>query len=169
MSKDKKRGKTAKVFLTEDLKEELLKYARAGLTHNQMAELIGICRKTLNNKLDEDHQFKREFYHAKTIADVNVEESLYRGATGYTIKQQEAKVVLDGKDLGSHVELVEVEKHIPGDYNKQRLWLMNRRPDRFKDKQQLEVSMEDVSDEKLLEMVVDAIKEEPELAELLKK
>ncbi len=146
---EEKRGKTQKFFLTEEIKEELIKYARAGLINDQICKLIGICDKTLWNKLKEDPEFEREFKNAKQLADVEVENSLYKGAVGYTIKQQEAKVVLDGKDSGSHVEIVEVERHIPGEFNKQRLWLMNRNPDKWKDKQELSVDVTKLSDEEL--------------------
>ena len=73
----------------------------------------------------------------KEVVDIEVENALLRRATGYdaveTIEEVSDK---NGRSVKR------VTRHVPGDVTAQIFWLKNRRPDKWKDKQDVQVSGE---------------------------
>ena len=106
----------------------------------QTAELLGIHRTTLRNwKLTHD-EIRRLYQSDGQDGDEErkkqVEEALLKRAIGYTQTEITRQVGKDGK-LGV---VKTVEKQVMPSTTAQIFWLKNRRPDRWRDKQQIERS-----------------------------
>jgi len=104
--------------------------SRLGLTDPQMAEALGICDRTFNR-----YKKQREFWQAlkrgKRISDGEVERALFHRAIGYShpetiIMQYRGKVIRE-----------EVMKHYPPDTAAAFIWLKNRQPKKWRDKQEI--------------------------------
>lgn len=129
--------------------EGLLKlegWARDGLTEEQIAQNMGISRSTLNDWKKKYQDISDTLKKGKDVADRSVENSLYESAIGkkYTIRKpfkvKEVKYK-DGKRISEkeHIEYAEEEVVIPPNTTAQIFWLKNRKPDVWKDKQDINV------------------------------
>lgn len=109
--------------------------AEKGLTDKQMAAEIGITESTFHAWKHDHPQFSESLTAGKEGPDELVERSLFQMATGYTYETEKALVISDGKDNGSHPEIVKVRETIPPNPTSMIFWLKNRRPDKWRDKQ----------------------------------
>lgn len=135
-----------------------------GQTDKQICAALEITEATLTNWKHEHEEFFASIKSAKEKADDRVEKSLYKNATGYNYKAQKPMTVSDGNGDGSHIELAEYTEHVPAQTVAQIFWLKNRRPDRWRDRQQIEHSGEidiPISDKKKeLRSLLDDIKDD---------
>lgn len=106
-------------------------WARSGLTDEQIAHNMGISRETL-------YQWKRKYSdiadtlkNNKEIADIAVENALYKRAIGYSYTETTKE---DGKVIKT------VEKEVVPDTTAQIFWLKNRQPERWRDKHEVQHS-----------------------------
>lgn len=139
--------------------EGLLKlegWARDGLTEEQIAQNMGISRSTLNDWKKKYQDISDTLKKGKDVADRLVENALYESAIGkkYTIqkpiKVKEIKYK-DGKRISEkeHIEYAEEEVVIPPNTTAQIFWLKNRKPDVWKDKQDINVKDETEKKQKI--------------------
>ena len=120
--------------LTDADKKKIVRLAKYGFTDDQIADVFGITKKTLQNYKKGDPEFLHRLKASKTEADADIVESLYNKAKGMTIKEQKAIQVSDGVQNGAHIEIVEVEKELPPDTGAMTFWLKNRQPEQWRDK-----------------------------------
>lgn len=127
-----------KLFLVE-------MWARDGLTDEQIAENLDISVASFYNYKNEHLEFLESLKKGKEVADYEVENALFKKALGYNAKIKKAfkvKEVLyeNGKRLKEteRIEYAEDEVHIPADTTAQIFWLKNRKPNTWRDKQELE-------------------------------
>ncbi len=110
--------------------------SKAGLTDKQMYKELVITEKTLNNWKNTHDDFLQSLKKGKEDPDDNVEVSLYQRALGY--EHKEDKIFNhNGKAL-----IVPTIKHYPPDATSMIFWLKNRRPETWRDKQEIEHSGE---------------------------
>ena len=114
--------------------EQAYKYCLLGATDIQMAEFFGVSNQTFNAWKKKQPDLLDALKRGKAVADANVAHGLYKRATGYEITEEVIKTVA-GK-----IERVETTKHFPPDTAAAFIWLKNRVPTQFKDKQQIEHS-----------------------------
>ena len=127
-----------KLFLVE-------MWARDGLTDEQIAENLDISVASFYNYKNEHLEFLESLKKGKEVADYEVENALFKKALGYNAKVKKAfkvKEVLyeNGKRLKEteRIEYAEDEVHIPADTTAQIFWLKNRKPNVWRDKQEIE-------------------------------
>ena len=120
-------------------------WARDGLTDEQIANNLGISVASFYNYKNENLEFLEALKKGKEVADYEVENALFKKALGYNAKIKKAfkvKEVLyeNGKRLKEteRIEYAEDEVHIPADTTAQIFWLKNRKPNVWRDKQELE-------------------------------
>ena len=120
-------------------------WARDGLTDEQIAEKLDISVASFYNYKNEHLEFLESLKKGKEVADYEVENALFKKALGYNAKIKKAfkvKEVLyeNGKRLKEteRIEYAEDEVHIPADTTAQIFWLKNRKPNVWRDKQELE-------------------------------
>ena len=130
-SKDKTSGRPKS--LTNKDKEKIVRLAKFGFTDDQISEVFGITKQTLNNYKKYDPVFFDSLKASKLLADVDVIDSLYKRALGMKVKEEKAMSVSDGH-MGAHIEKVEVWKELPPDPTSMIFWLKNRQPDKFREK-----------------------------------
>ena len=114
--------------------------SRYGLTDVQMAEKFGVSTVTLNAWKQAHPEFLNSLKKGKEEPNEQVEKTLFQKALGYTIKTQKPMAVSLGNGEGSEVQIVEYEQHVAPDVTAQIFWLKNRRPDRWRDRQEVEHS-----------------------------
>ena len=120
-------------------------WARDGLTDEQIAENLDISVASFYNYKNEHLEFLESLKKGKEVADYEVENALFKKALGYNAKVKKAfkvKEILyeNGKRLKEteRIEYAEDEVHIPADTTAQIFWLKNRKPNTWRDKQELE-------------------------------
>lgn len=114
-------------------------WARDGLTDEDIAHNIGISRSTLKEWKKKIPTISATLNTNKAIADIRVENALYKKAIGCTVKE---KVISKIKNPDGTVTETErtVERELPPDTTAGIFWLKNRKPKDWRDKQEVELS-----------------------------
>lgn len=112
-------------------------WARDGLTDKQIASNIGISEKTLYEWKKKYSEFCKSLKKGKEVIDRQVENALLKRALGY--EYEETIKLVDDKGKKS---VKVITKHVAGDVLAQIYWLKNRKPEKWRDKQNLELSGE---------------------------
>jgi len=120
-----------------DQVRRLVGRSKAGLTDKEIAEQFGVDVRTVHRWKKSHPEFAKALIETKATLDSRVELSLFRRATGYTYTEVEVTI-----EDGQVTKRVEKEKVIPPDTNACRLWLTNRDPEYWRDKQTVEHSGE---------------------------
>jgi hypothetical protein len=133
-----------------EVKEKLIQveaWCRDGLIDEQIAHNLGISIDTFYTYKKEHSEFSEALKRGKEIIDIEVENALYKKATGFTVKVKKAFKVKhvkydNGKRLSEDEEVVlaEEEVYISPDTTAQIFWLKNRKPADWRDKQDIEMS-----------------------------
>ena len=138
-------------WTTEENLLLLQAWSRDGLTYEQIANNIGICRDTLNEWKNKNADISDALKKGREVSDIEVENSLFRKTSGYNITVKKTfklrKVEYDpttGKKIKEHEELAVGydEVHIPADTTAQIFWLKNRKPEQWKDRVEKHVELE---------------------------
>lgn len=112
--------------------EGLLKiegWARDGLTEEQIAENMGICRDTLYEWKKQFSDISDTLKKGKEIIDRQVENALLKRALGYEYEEISEKY-----ELGILTERKVTKKQVVPDTTAQIFWLKNRKPADWRDK-----------------------------------
>lgn len=124
--------------------EGLLKlegWARDGLTDEQIAQNIGVHRDTLIEWKKKYSDISDTLKKGKEIVDIQVENALLKRALGYSYDEITREQVVNEKTGEKTMEVTKiVKKEIVPDTTAQIFWLKNRRPDKWRDKQDVQVS-----------------------------
>ncbi len=117
------------------MNDQARKLALLGLTDKEMAEFFGVSESTLNNWKAEFPAFLVSLNEGKIVADANVADSLYRRAVGEVVFVEKRV-----KNSAGEYEIIRLSQQVPADPDAAKLWLTNRRPAQWRDKQELEYS-----------------------------
>lgn len=122
---------------------EIEAWKRDGLTDEQIFKNLGISRDTFYKYKEKYSDFSEAIKKGKEVADIEVENALFKRAIGYKYKEviKEVKEI-DGKK-STYVK--EVIKEMPGDVAAQIFWLKNRKSSKWKDKQDIDIEDNNVS------------------------
>jgi phage terminase len=129
-----------------DVKPRLIEieaWKRDGLTNEQIMKNLGIGRDSFYRYKDKYSEFSDALKKGKEVADIEVENALFKRAIGYKYKEviKEVKEI-DGKKT-TYVK--EVIKEMPGDVGAQIFWLKNRKSSKWKDKQDIDIEDNNVN------------------------
>lgn len=116
-------------------------WARDGLTNEQIASNIGINVKTLWDWSVKYDPICNALKKGKEVVDIEVENALLKRALGYSYKETTKERIKNPKT--GEYELIttkEVTKVVVPDTTAQIFWLKNRCPDKWRDKQNVELS-----------------------------
>lgn len=141
----------------------LQSWARDGLTDEQIARNIGISRSTLAEWKNKYPDISDTLKKGKEIVDIQVENALLKKAIGFKEKLSKPfKVKRTYYDeRGKKVEtedIVYVEEEIynPPDTTAQIFWLKNRRPDKWRNREEIEVR-NDSSTNEILKSIAEQV------------
>ncbi len=118
-------------WLTPDGLLLLEAWARDGLTDEQIAHNMGIGYSTLKIWKSKYIAILAALKKGKEVVDIEVENALLKRALGY---RYDEVTIEDG------VETKRVTKEVQPDTTAQIFWLKNRRPDKWRDKQNVELN-----------------------------
>lgn len=118
-------------WLTDDGLLLLAAYARDGMTNQEIADKIGVAKKTLTLWIRDYAEIREAINTSKELVDYKVENALLKAALGYSVK--ETKVIMklrQGKMTA--VEQEQVIKEIQPDVRAITLWLNNRQTKKWR-------------------------------------
>jgi hypothetical protein len=155
MTKPLKRGKRSGGRPTkydERFCKIVTRFAKLGLTNEQMAKTLDIALATFKNWMTSHPEFLAALKEGREVADANVVQSLYERAMGY--EHDAVKILLD---KGTPV-IVPYRERYPPDATALIFWLRNRRPDLWRNNPSPEDGQEVPAPVKIEVNVVDARK-----------
>ena len=117
--------------------EEILEACNNGADMKSLANFLGIGLTTITRIKKEYPKFKELVQKGNKVADEAVAAALFKRAMGYDAEDTitEVKVSQDGSAQTTYVK--KCKKHIPGDTTAMIFWLKNRMPDKWRDKQEM--------------------------------
>lgn len=127
MSEPKPLGRPTK--FNEALKEKMLQLFEKGKTDKQVAEIVGVHVRTIENWKGKHPDFLWALRESKQIADDLVEASLFSRAVGYS--HPEEKIF----QYEGEIIRAETTKHYPPESGAAFSWLKNRKPEQWREKQ----------------------------------
>lgn len=127
-------------WLTEDGLLLLRKWARNGLTDEQIAENIGINAATLYTWKSKYNEIDKALKKTKDIYDSEVEEALENAALGYFRTEREWR---RDPETGEMVLYREYERWFKPDVTAQIFWLKNRDKLHWRDKQEIQMDVDE--------------------------
>lgn len=116
-------------WLTEEGLLKIEGWARDGLTDEQISHNMGIRRETLYDWKKKYPNITNVLKRGKEVVDRQVENALYRTALGF--EYEEETVTNDGM-------IVTTKKYSKPNTTAQIFWLKNRKPNEWRDKQEIE-------------------------------
>ena len=114
------------------MNEQVYKLCLLGATDKQLADFLNVSEATINNWKENDNEFLESIKKGKLIADSEIAHSLYHRAKGYS--HPEDRIF---NDSGTPL-IVPTIKHYPPDTAAAFIWMKNRQPDTWRDKQEVE-------------------------------
>lgn len=105
-----------------------------GATLFEVAELLGVCRGTLNQWRAKYPEFATALKVNSDAATDRIEAALFERGAGYSHPDVHISA------YEGDVTVTPIVKHYPPDYNAASLWLRNKRAGQWKDKQEVEHS-----------------------------
>lgn len=113
-------------------------WAKDGLIDEQIAANIGITTTTLYDWKKKYADFSDALKKGKETSDYEVENALFKSATGYEYEERkEVQEVVDGV-MRKRVEVT--RKQVPPNATSAIFWLKNRKPDKWRNKQEIEIN-----------------------------
>ena len=117
--------------------EQARKLCLLGATDEELAGFFGVNADTIHQWKKVHPEFSESITRGKIVADAEVAEKLFQRALGYSHKA--VKIMAVDKTV-VHEEYIE---HYPPDTQAASLWLRNRQPKKWRDKQDVEHSGKD--------------------------
>ncbi|WP_404820391.1 transposase [Lacrimispora sp. HJ-01] len=115
-------------------------WARDGLTDEQIAHNLGVAYSTLRVWRDKYSALSAALKRGKEVIDIQVENALLKRALGYQYK--EVKTEEYETEDGPGKRVTTTVKEVAPDTTAQIFWLKNRRPEVWREKQNVELSGE---------------------------
>lgn len=130
--------------------EEIAGLCRDGFTNKQISQFIGVGESTFLRWKSKKEELREALKINKYIADLKVENSLYKRAIGYTITEvteeiygsPTGKLDKNGKAeiKADKIHRKTTKKEIVPDVMAQMYWLNNRQPEKWRQRKQTEVT-----------------------------
>ena len=111
----------------------IAQWARDGAIERDIAKKLGVSESTFSGYKKEHEELLQTLTVNKEVADARVESALYKRATGYEYTETSKEVGPDGVKIKTTV------KQVAPDVTAQIYWLNNRRPDRWRNKQDISI------------------------------
>ena len=118
-------------------------WAREGLNDVQIAGKIGIAVQTLYDWSRRFSSFSDALKKGKAPVDQEVENALLKSALGFEYEETITEIV-EQPDGTQRKQIKKFKRYMPPSNTAQIFWLKNRRPDRWREKQDLALTAEPV-------------------------
>lgn len=111
-----------------------------GASDIEIAKFFNVAESTIYLWKKNYVTFSESMKAGKIDADARAAKSLFKRATGYQYTEVKKKEVVNENGELVLTEVVNVEKEMPPDTTAAFMWLKNRRPKDWRDKQEIEIS-----------------------------
>src|SRR5713226_1220161 len=128
--------RSAPTLYRPELADLARRLALLGATDQEMADAIGIDQVTLDRWKARHTEFGIAIEDGKIRADAEIAESLFNRARGMSVP---AVKIFQGTPEGGPV-IVPHQEHLPPDVGAAKLWLSRRRPNLWRERQQVDVA-----------------------------
>jgi hypothetical protein len=108
-----------------------------GSTDKELADFFLVSEDSVHEWKKVHTEFSESITRGKMLADAEVAASLFKRATGMTVKEMRLSGGGGGED-GDSPSATETTKEIPPDTQAASLWLRNRQSAKWRDKQEIE-------------------------------
>lgn len=132
MEEAKKEGRPSKY--NPENNDIVYKFCLLGAIDTDIANLLNVDIATIYRWKNQYPEFREVLKRGKEVADAEVANALFNRAKGYS--HEEEKVFCSEGGIVTHKTI----KHYPPDTAAAFIWLKNRAPDRWSDKQKIEHS-----------------------------
>lgn len=110
-------------------------YAREGFTDEQIAAKLGVSKPTFYEYQKRYPDFFNSIKRGKAPVDTEVENSLLRNALGFEYEETTQEIrIINGKEYKT---IRKTKKFVVPSTTAQIFWLKNRKPHRWRDKQEI--------------------------------
>lgn len=117
--------------------EQARKLCLLGATDEELANFFEVNLATVSLWKNAHPEFIEAIARGKMLADANMADSLYHRGLGYSHPDVHVSNYL------GEITLTPIEKHYPPDTTAASLWLRNRQPRKWRDKQDIEITGKD--------------------------
>ena len=128
----KREGEGRPTSYRKEYAEQARKLCLLGYIDDELGDFFGVSKQTINAWKKDHPEFLDSIMRGKDVADADVAEKLYKRALGYTHKSVK---IFNNEGVPMKVEYTE---HYPPDTQAASLWLRNRQPNKWRDKQDIE-------------------------------
>jgi hypothetical protein len=148
-------------WITEDGLTKIQGWARDGLIEKQIAKNMGVAESTLRNWKNIFPEIAEALRKGKEVVDREVENALYKSALGFMQKIRKpvkVKIVDYDPKTGRKIretetwQAIEEEIYIAPQVTAQIFWLKNRKPDQWREKNDLTLTPSNGVLESLMEL-----------------
>lgn len=115
--------------------EQAFKLCLLGASNEELADFFGVCTATIANWKNDNPEFLDAITRGKTQADADVAHKLYHRAKGYS--HGAVKIFMPAG--AAEPVYAPYTEHYPPDTTAASLWLRNRQPKKWRDKQDIEL------------------------------
>jgi hypothetical protein len=115
-----------------DYADQAYKLCLLGATDAKMADFFGVSEQTINTWKLAHADFLESITRGKEGADAEIAAALFHRAKGYSHPEVDIKVI------AAEIVQTPLTKHYPPDTQAASLWLRNRQPKLWRDKQDIE-------------------------------
>lgn len=122
--------------------DQIAYWCRSGFTDDQIAEALGVGRSTFLRYKTQKQELRDALKVNKEIADLSVENSLFKRAMGYEYEEETIEGIVgpNGETIKKTRKIV--KKIMAPDTTAQIFWLKNRQPEKWRDKHHHEITGE---------------------------
>ena len=116
-------------------------WARDGLIEEQIAHNMGVSRSTLSDWKNKHPLIIQALAKGKEVSDREVENALFKRATGYTYEE----ITVEREKVDGEFQSIEtkrVKRQVPPDTTAIIFWLKNRKTDVWRDRREIDHSGE---------------------------
>lgn len=131
---------------SDELPEFVYRFLLLGLTIKELADFLHTSVSTIYTWAEKHSDFREALNNGRMMADANVAVSLYKRATGFIIKEHGVHKVRNSTDKGMYSETLVpycVDKEILPDFQSMKMWLVNRQPNLWRDRSEVEATIKD--------------------------
>jgi len=119
-------------------------YAREGMIDKDIAAKLGISKDTFYQYIKKYPEFSDSLKRGKAPVDIEVENALLKRARGYEYEETTVEYEAAKKgEKASPKKIKKVTRQVAPDTTAEIFWLKNRKPKKWRDKQNVELSGED--------------------------
>lgn len=118
------------------MNDQARKLALLGLNNEELAEFFGVHVSTFYRWQADNSAFREAVNEGKTIADANVADSFYKRATGEHVEIEKLRT----NKVTGESEVIKIKTYIPGEAPAALNWLKNRQPNKWREKQEVQLS-----------------------------